>query len=279
MIYITPYITAHTSPYLSNKNTGLGNVLFQIAASYGISKKYNINIVFNNVTHYCNILQERFQFDYKCTILNKIYSINDSSIIFNNTIYEDSKYSRKYDDNLISSIIHIKENSILYGYFENIAYFDEYKTDILNIFSIDNHSLDVINKKYGDILNSNNTLISIHFRGNEYIINNDFDYEYYNRAINYMYKHVSNPYFLIFTDDYNRIDFNKLHIKHNYLYIENEYDYLDLWTMSLCKHNIISISTFSWWGAFLNKNDNKIVLYNKDYDSTYYDYYKVYMSI
>jgi hypothetical protein len=35
--------------------------------------------------------------------------------------------------------------------------------------------------------------------------------------------------------------------------VEGNEDYIDIWTMSLCKHNILSFSTFSWWGAFFGR--------------------------
>jgi hypothetical protein len=42
-------------------------------------------------------------------------------------------------------------------------------------------------------------------------------------------------------------------------------DYVDMWMISMCEHNIICHSTLGWWGAYLNKNKHKIVIYPSDF--------------
>lgn len=64
--------------------------------------------------------------------------------------------------------------------------------------------------------------------------------------------------FVIFSDDLNlaKEKFNKP----NMFVFDSEDEVLNMTCMSLCDNNIIANSTFSWWGAYLNKNKNKTVL-------------------
>jgi 5'(3')-deoxyribonucleotidase len=69
-----------------------------------------------------------------------------------------------------------------------------------------------------------------------------------------------NSIFLIFSDDIEWCKENFPNISDKFIFIEGNKDYEDLYIMSKCKNNIISNSTFSWWGAWLNQNENKKVV-------------------
>lgn len=276
--YIMPYITATTSDHLSVNNTGLGNVMFQIASCIGIAVKCNTNIIFNSVNEYCNILYNRYNFNHKNTIFRKVYNKTNFSINFENTVREISHSI--YQPDILDTIKNNPSNHIVFGYLEFLEYFDNVVNDIQEIFEPDEESLTIINSKYGHILNdTNRTTISIHFRGKEFLkLGKVYDYDYFKRAIEYFKENVSNPYFLVFTDDKESINldiFNDI----DYEFVKNDYDYLDLWTMSLCKHNIIFNSTFSWWGAFLNKNKGKIVLYKDNTSQNELSFNKIFIGI
>lgn len=282
MKYITPHITSRETHYLTPKNTGLGNVLFQIASVYGIAKDNNIGITYPYVKVYCDKIMNDFNFPHKNTILRKIYNHNEpNDIHYNNVVNE--RDNRSYDNDMVKKIVNFDGNTVVWGFLECVTYFEKHLNEIQEMFSIDQQSLSILNKSYGDILNSDKyTPISIHFRGYERLKTSEFlhdynkiyKYEYYERAINYIGEKINNPYFIIFTDHIESIDFDKLPSlkKYKYKYVKNKYDYLDLYMMSLCKHNIICHSTFSWWGAFLNMNKDKLVLYDKDEMFDIYDF-------
>lgn len=87
--------------------------------------------------------------------------------------------------------------------------------------------------------------------------------EYYRKAILQMKEKLQHPKFYVFTDnaDWVRENFQEI----EYTLVEgNPADgygsHFDMQLMSLCKHNIISNSTYSWWSAFLNRNPEKVVI-------------------
>ena len=114
-----------------------------------------------------------------------------------------------------------------------------------------------MNEKYKSLFNKNT--VSLHIRRGDYVNLSDhhllLDISYYKNAVN-MFKNIEKV--VVFSDDIEWCKEN-LDIK-NTEFIENETDIVDLYLMSQCTHNIIANSSFSWWGAWLNKNDNKKVI-------------------
>ncbi len=109
--------------------------------------------------------------------------------------------------------------------------------------------------------------ISIHFRRADYLKHEISEtigvqpLEYYYKAMSFIKTKVNNPHIFIFSDDIDWVR-NNLKCDLNVSYVSNNElkDYEELLLMSKCQHNIIANSSFSWWGAWLNKNDDKIVV-------------------
>ena len=85
--------------------------------------------------------------------------------------------------------------------------------------------------------------------------------EYYRKAFNYIIERVENPVFYVFSDEPEKAaemlkEYNCCLITEN----RNENSYKDMYLMSRCRYHIIANSTFSWWGAWLDKRSNQIVV-------------------
>ncbi len=111
--------------------------------------------------------------------------------------------------------------------------------------------------------------ISLHVRRGDYANNPKTtathglcSLDYYQAAIQRVTQEMSDPYFYIFSDDINwarahlKIDFPHRYVDHN----QGAESYNDMRLMSLCRHHIIANSSFSWWGAWLNPREDKMVL-------------------
>jgi hypothetical protein len=219
---------------------GLGNYLFQIAHGYSLSLDNNDNfgIDLNKIW----VVHSHWS-EYIGNIFRNVSTVSTPSQTYNYT-YESLTYkSTPY-----------KENIFLDGYFQSEKYFIHNKQKILDFFKIDKITLDYLKDKYSTIVDGNDTC-SIHVRRGDFLgidFYNKLNMDYYNKAINLVGK---DKHFVIFSNDIPWCKENFIGI--NATFIENEKDYVDMYLMSLCKDNITSNSTFSWWGSYLNPNINE----------------------
>ncbi|WP_022932606.1 alpha-1,2-fucosyltransferase [Treponema bryantii] len=150
----------------------------------------------------------------------------------------------------------------LYGPFVNYNYFAAIHNEIMDLYTFPEIT-DVTNIEYKRKIESSHS-ISIHIRRGDYITEGVplVPDAYYREALVYINKKIEDPHFFVFTDDkdYCKSLFSD---NQNFTIVEGNTganSFRDMQLMSLCKHNIIANSTFSFWGAFLNKNSEKIVI-------------------
>lgn len=210
-------------------------------------------------------------------------SINEVNRAINNTSSELKNFTNRIR-NLIHPYKYIKQPGFYFQYYSEIekagsyVYLDgywqseKYFKSVEELIRKDFAFKDILsleNKILSDkIINENS--VSIHVRRGDYIANeitNDFhgscSIAYYKNCINYIQSNVTDPCFFIFSDDPKWVtehlkieNAQMIFVTHN----SGDNHYLDMRLMSICKHNIIANSSFSWWGAWLNENPCKIVI-------------------
>jgi len=87
--------------------------------------------------------------------------------------------------------------------------------------------------------------------------------EYYRKAIEYIKEHVENPVFYVFSDNFEWVDENISDLDYtrcDWNPVKGWGNHFDMQLQTYCKHNIIANSTYSWWGAWLGNNKDKIVI-------------------
>ena len=272
-------LTTFASGHLSSTNTGLGNVLFQIAVAYGLAKKTNRILYFNHVHSFSEKLQRLFGFQHGQTIFRKCQTlapIPESEFVH---VGERIEFFRAFDSDLVKQIQSEDSHVRLSGHLECVEYFKDYRNEILDLFSIDSQSESFLRSTYPALFDSTKTCISVHFR----VVNWDYKIgiDYYAQALNILLSLANNPVVFIFSDD---MEYTKTHyISHiqfvkdvQLIYVQGNPDYIDLWCMSLCKYNILCHSTFSFWGAYLNQQPGKLAVVTQQTARFFYHLENVY---
>ncbi len=165
------------------------------------------------------------------------------------------------------AILDVKGNAYLSGYWQSEQYFKDVEGIIRSDFVLKDE-LGAINKKLKEEIDNSNS-VSMHIRRGDYLTNPETNkthgllpLDYYYTAIERIEKIISNPVYYIFSDDFPWVEKNLKIFSHaNYITHNGvSADYCDLELMRTCKHHIIANSSFSWWGAWLCPNNEKIVI-------------------
>ncbi len=218
-------------------NQRLGNQLFMIAAAYSLSIDYNDTIVLP---------------EWKYSPIFKNFNIKtlNKKMNFHN-FYNEENYGFHYNKILY------KNDLLLNGYFQSEKYFVENKIKIHELFLPNDNLIKDLTNKFPELINKEKTC-AIHIRRTDYLTKQEYHpvlpISYYTKAINM----IGDNKFVFFSDD---IEWCKsMFTNEDFIFIESQTDIEDLIMMSLMENNIIANSSFSWWGAWLNKNKNKTVI-------------------
>ncbi len=180
------------------------------------------------------------------------------------------KYKKKYFKEHIwwilePNVFKTSDDVYIEGYWQHYKYFENIHPRIFEELTL-KQTLETESATWLSAMKQDNSSVAVHIRRGDYVTDSGANYlmgvlpvEYYQKAITYIKDKISNPIFYFFSDD---LDWVRKNIQTNTssYYIEGNLDYVDLDLMRHCSHNIIANSTFSWWGAFLNRNPDKIVI-------------------
>ena len=236
---------------------GLCNQMFQIVAGYGLSLKYNKQLIIKSIqtNPHSNI-----------NYFNNIFRKLNSNIKINCKNYY--LFNEPYGHALLYHYIPNYPNIELYGYFQNEKYFMNYRNNVLKLLEIEEDRKIKLINKYNDISN----YYFIHIRRGDYIGHDlhmlDLD-NYYIKSIEYIRSKDPDAQFYVFSNDIIYCQTIEWLNKNNVKYIIDLDEIDSLYLMSMCsKGGIGCNSSYSWWGGYLNENINKLVIYpNKWFNS------------
>lgn len=246
-LYCSVPYAGEPQPVVVGKLMGqLGNQLFQIAVTTSLALDHGARAVFPDLltSKSDNIpLNYAHVFSHLDTTLPTvpIYEYKEPHFHFQQIPYQ--------------------PNMILCGYFQSEKYFKHHKEEILKLFAPSQEILSYLHAKYHEIITHPNT-VAVHIR-----MYKDTKPEYHpfvgwNYVVKAIHQFDPDALVVIFSDqiDYCKRKLRKLSLKRQVIFIEGNRHFQDLYLMSLCKHNVISNSSFSWWAAYLNQNPHKVVI-------------------
>lgn len=265
---------------ITRMNGGLGNQLFQYAAGCALADRLGVPLKVD-ISEFETYRLRRFELD-KFTIKAGIATYEElKGIVINPSrfqrIYGRLAISLRFDFNRIAFrqrkfgyddiFEKICYPVYLNGYWQSEKYFKSAEGKLRREFCMANNLGETSQKVLDEIKQGSS--VSLHIRRGDYITNSAAaaihgvcSLDYYYSAICHISAHVQNPHFFVFSDDQQWAKDN-LKISYPVQFVEAngpDRSIEDLWLMKSCSHHIIANSSFSWWAAWLNNRQDKIVI-------------------
>ena len=282
---------------LSNE---IGNQMFMYASAYSISKELNRSLYIDDETAFLSrknisnfglssfkitskTAPDALKFKNLSGYIKKKFLINTETFRKRKMFYIEkknkdkiTKFSNDYKG------INFNNNLFLEGHFESEKYFKNYKDEIINEFKF--KETDALKKSsYLNEINKENT-VSFCVRQNRFTEGrgqNTFQNKekswkftleqinYINKAANHIKSKISNPSFFLWSNDFSNITNDKFDFPYTEVRLNDNESVIDkriqaLYLLIHCNHFIVTTSTFNWWGAWLSRGKNKMILRPSD---------------
>lgn len=258
---------------------GLGNQMFQFAMGYAMARSKNTVLQLDVRSFAESADEDAPKRTFGLTYFDIPAVVADSKIL-------DAKFQRSYSRLSrylgIGRMHKIDEEDFSYnpayrtqclpvyinGYFQSEKYFLDYAEELRNIF-LKNTIVKESDYWYNEI-KSSEIPVSIHLRRGDYIqnpktlkIHGICEVNYYEKAVKRILENYPAARFFVFSDDIPAAEKELGHLSNNLIFVEHKKSQIEPYDMLLmgnCKHNIIANSSYSWWGAWLNENPDKMVI-------------------
>ncbi len=255
---------------------GLGNQIFQYAIGRSQTERLGVQLKLDT-EHHVKDTKREYGLKY-FNITAPIATSKEVSDLTHNGFFDRLMYNILGKKNMALCFEHdykkfhpdaltISDNTYLAGFWQKEKYFKNIRGILLKEFTLKDPLPAERDELVKEIQTKNS--VSIHIRRGDYILPKyqkifyQCTPEYFYSAIKYMQEKVENPHFFIFSND---IEWAKnLDLPIETTFVDPALAHHDLALISMCKHNIIANSSFSWWGAWLNQNPEKIVVAPKQW--------------
>ena len=272
---------------------GLGNQLFMYAHAYSLSKLINYKLYIDDESGFIKTKEFRNyylnNFKVSAEIVNDDLKFNDFNKNLKRKILKKTEFIRskkkfilekkymnkttkyeKIEPTVLDNIVYVE------GHYESEKYFLKFKSELIDEFRFKNN-LDLSENYYFDIIKKNkNNIISICIRtnrfserpGNQYniysknrsdqFVKDTIDYIY--RAIDFLKNKIQNPIYLIWSNDFSNL--KEYFPNENFIFVDNKVEKIitDFSLLNECRNFIVGPTSFHWWGAWLNNENNKICI-------------------